>query len=82
MYVSLIMLNNQYDTKLVYIWFGLELSLLMVRITIHSGLLDRVKFNLVMFNFLALPNGSYLGYSLLSDNGVISHTIEVYYFLC
>jgi hypothetical protein len=27
------------------------LSLLMVRITINSGLIDRVKFNLVMFHF-------------------------------
>lgn len=41
----------------------------MVRITINSGLIDKVKYNLVMFHFVALPNGSYPGYSLLSDNG-------------
>jgi hypothetical protein len=51
MYVSLNHTNNQYNTKLVYNVFGLELGLLIVRVIINSGLIDRVTFNQGMYPF-------------------------------
>jgi hypothetical protein len=85
MYVSLNHTNNQYNTKLVYnvfgldsfgqfwiVWFGafvLELGLLIVRVIINSGLIDRVTFNQGMYHFCGFVQRKSQGLSVLSENG-------------